>query len=137
VELADAGEAGLQHLGEGVGADRLQVLRRHVVEEAIHHLAPGPEVVRRRAAGFGQPRHAALEGVAVHVAETGEANGVTFVARLRGDARLDRRDRPISQGHAHRVRPAAGQQSCFEPELSHDAAPRISPSSITSARKYV
>ena len=67
VELADRGEAGFQHLDEGEGGDRLDVVGREPVEEAVHDLAPGPEAVGRRPAALGQARHAALEGVAVQV----------------------------------------------------------------------
>ena len=67
VELADRGEAGLQHLDEGEGGDRLDVVGREPVEEAVHDLAPGPEAVGGGPAALGQARHAALEGVAVQV----------------------------------------------------------------------
>ncbi len=59
VELADRGEAGLQHLHVGEGGDRLDVVGREPREEAVHHLAPGPEAVGagpRRSASAAMPR---------------------------------------------------------------------------------
>ena len=55
VELADGGEAGLEHLHVGERRDRLDVVRRELAEEAVHHLAPGPEAVIRRAACSASP----------------------------------------------------------------------------------
>jgi methanogenic corrinoid protein MtbC1 len=79
MEFADAGEAGFEHLDIGKGGNRPQFVRAHAFEEAIHDLAPGPETVVAGAASFGEPRHPALKGVAVQIAETGKADGVVFV----------------------------------------------------------
>ncbi len=68
VKLRNAGIAGLQHLDEGEGRNRLDVVRVQNVEEPVHDLAPRPEAVApRRAACFGEPGHRPLESVAVEV----------------------------------------------------------------------
>ncbi len=45
VELADAGEAGFQHLDVGLRRHGLDVLRRHRQGEAVHRVPPAPEAV--------------------------------------------------------------------------------------------
>ena len=73
VELGDRREAGFQHLHIGEGRDRLDVIGREPREEAVHHLAPGPEAVGGRPAALGEAGHAALERVAVQVGQAGAA----------------------------------------------------------------
>ena len=74
VELADGGEAGLQHFQIGEGGDRLDVVGRKALQEVVHHLAPGPEAVGGRTAPLGEPGHAALEGVAMQVRQAGNGD---------------------------------------------------------------
>src|SRR3546814_18508316 len=65
----------LQHLDVELRRDSLDLLGRQPGDEAVHHLAPGPEGVVPAAAGLGmlgEPRHGALEGVAVQVRHAGQ-----------------------------------------------------------------
>ena len=96
VELADAREAGLQHLDIELGGDRLDLLGRHRQREAVHHLAPGPEAVGAGAARFGQARHAALEGVAVQIGHAGQQDRVALVAGFGRRTRRYGGDAPAS-----------------------------------------
>ena len=106
VELADRGEACLQHLDIELGGDRLDVVGRHGEREAVHRLAPGPEGVGLLAAALGEPGHAALEGVRVQVAERRDEDRAALVAGPRRDAGLDRGDRRAVERSAAR-RPAS------------------------------
>ena len=68
VELGNGGEAGLEHFHEREGSNRLNLVRRQDVEEAVHDRTPGPEAVAPgRSAPLGKAGHRALEGVAVQV----------------------------------------------------------------------
>ena len=73
VELGRPGEARLEHLHVSVGGDRLEVVGRQPLDEAIHLLAPGPERIGLGAAPgppmLGEAGHGALEGVAVQVGQ--------------------------------------------------------------------
>ena len=77
VELADAGEAGLQHLDIELRGDRLDLVRRHRQREAVHHLAPAPEAVGRTGRAFrpDPPCRAGRRGCA------GSASPGTRIAR--------------------------------------------------------
>jgi hypothetical protein len=72
MELGDAGVAGLQHLDIELGRDRLDLVRVQHADEAVHLLAPAPEIVARAGGGLGQPGHGALEGVAVQIGHAGQ-----------------------------------------------------------------
>jgi hypothetical protein len=80
VKLAHTGKAALKHLDIGLRRDRFDVLRREPVQKPVHHLAPGPEIVVGGTPDFGQPRHAALEGMAVNIAQARDRDGMAFVA---------------------------------------------------------
>ncbi len=69
VEFCDPGEAAFQHFGKSQPRDGLDVLRREASAEAVHGLPPGPEMIVARSTPLGQPGEAALERVAVEVAE--------------------------------------------------------------------
>ena len=56
VEFAQRREAGLQHLRTDQRRDRLDIVGRQPVEEAVHGLTPCPETVGAVAALFGQDR---------------------------------------------------------------------------------
>ena len=45
MELADPGEAGLEHFDIKLRGHRLDIFWLHAVREAVHHLAPSPEAV--------------------------------------------------------------------------------------------
>jgi hypothetical protein len=118
VELADRGEAGLQHFQIGEGGDRLDVIGRKTLQEVIHHLAPGPEAVAGRTASLGEPGHAALEGVAMHVRQAGNGNaGDAFSTGTRRGLR-DRGDGAVGDRDADVARPSGRQQSVVEKELA-------------------
>jgi hypothetical protein len=105
VELADRGEPGLQHLHVDEGRDRLDVVGRQLREEAVHHLAPGPETVGPRSAPFGEPGHGALEGMAVQIRNAGHRDASDSLgASVIGSAH-DRNNRAAVHGDAHVTRP--------------------------------
>ena len=106
VELADAREAGLQHLDIELRCDRLDLVRRHRQREAVHHLAPAPETVGRRAAQFGQPGHAALEGVAVQVGHAGSTIAWRSSPAAAQRRARRRRSRPSGERDPHIVVPS-------------------------------
>jgi hypothetical protein len=109
VELADPGEAGLQHLGIGHGGDRAKMIGGQPRDEAVHRLAPGPETVVTAEIDLGQPGHAALEGVAV---EVGQARQDDAVRSYRAPARRlsIARHQPVADDDRDIRRPAVGQQ---------------------------
>ncbi len=119
VELADPGEAGLQHLHIGLGGDGLDIVGVQPVEKPVHQLAPAPEVVLTGAAVFREPRHAALEGVAVDVAEPREADGVALDARGRRDAGGDVDDQAGIHHELDLLGPGLANQGALEPQLLH------------------
>ena len=67
VELGDRGVAVQQALHVELRRDRLDVIGGQDREEAVHHLAPAPEIVALGSRAFGQARHRTLEGVRVEV----------------------------------------------------------------------
>ena len=101
--------------------DRLDIVGRDRERDAIHHLAPGPEIVRPGAAVFRQPRHRALKGMAVKVRHAGEADRVALVAGRGVSVGVDRRDPPAVDSDADVVSPAFGQQRRSEMKRAHHA----------------
>ena len=118
VELADRGEARLQHLHVGEGGDRLDVVGRKPAEETVHHLAPGPEAVGARTAPFGQRGHAALEGVAMQVRQARNGDAGDVLGALARGAGRDRGDDPVGDGDANVARPARRQQRVVEEQFA-------------------
>ena len=116
VEFADAGEAGLQHLGEGLGGDRLDVLGGEAGEEPVHPVSPGPEVVGVGSSIFGEPGHGALKGVAVDIAEAGNTDAVGLILGRGRDGLVDGADRAVLDRNAHPLGPAVGEQGGLEPQ---------------------
>ena len=110
MEFADAGKALLEHLDIKQCRDGGDIVRRHRQREAIHRLAPGPERVGAIAAQFGEPRHAALECVAVQARHPRKRNSVAFVAGGRRHARRHLGDRAGGDHHLHVIGPARGQE---------------------------
>ena len=47
-------------------------LGRHALDEPVHQLAPGPEIVLAGSAHLGEAGHRALEGVRMQVGHSGE-----------------------------------------------------------------
>ena len=120
VELADSGEAGFQHLDIELCRHRLDLLGAHRQREAVHHLSPGPEGIGARAAGLGQSRHAALEGVAVQVGHAGKKDRVPFVAGERGRVFLYGSDDAGIDRQAHICGPSVGKQGFRCKDRAHD-----------------
>ncbi len=122
VELADAGEARLEHLDVQLGRDRLHVVRGQVAEERVHHLAPAPE--RIRPAPLREPRQGALERMAVDVGDPGNRPPRHRLASAAA-ARLHRRDAAALVHLDHGVAPpAVPDQEPFEAERAAWAGPR-------------
>ena len=71
VKFADVGVAAAQQLGVEFGGDRAQSVRRHRQRNAIHAVAPAPEVVMLVLAAFGEPGERPLESMAVGIDHTG------------------------------------------------------------------
>src|SRR5262249_22467579 len=135
VKLANPGEPGFEHLEECLSRERLQVFGREASDELIHELAPGPEAVglahvlarvlaralargpaRVDAPALGEPRHAALESMAVNIWHAREAHLRPLIARQRGRAALDYGNSPAGRLNPHSLRPSAGQQCSAKPE---------------------
>ena len=83
VELGDGGEASLQHLDIGCAATASTSSGDIIEREAIHGLAPRPELVVPVAPDFGKSGHCALEGVAVQIRRPRAHDRVTLVPFLR------------------------------------------------------
>ncbi len=119
VELADRGEAGLQHLDIGERGDGLDILRLERQGEAVHPVAPGPERILARARDLGHAGHAALEGVGVQVRQAGQGDP-RYPHRAGFRALADRGDSPVrADRHGHVVAPALGRQRPVQMELVH------------------
>ncbi len=116
VKLADPSEAGLQHLCEGQGGDRLHIVRPEPIDEAVHDLAPAPEVVVPPSPRLSEACHAALEGVAVDIRQAGQPDPGPLILSRRVDPDLDGADPPALAPKAHAVSPAVGQQGGFKPQ---------------------
>ena len=65
-------------------------------QEAVHHLAPGPEAVGLRPAPLGKSGHAALEGVAMQVRNAGDGDAGQTLGTLGTGAVGDCRTLPPS-----------------------------------------
>ena len=82
MELGNPGVASLQHLAIELGRDRLGVVGAEPVDEAVHHLPPGPETVFAGTGAFGEPGHRALEGVAVEVRHPGKRDSADTLSAI-------------------------------------------------------
>ncbi len=121
VELGDPGEAAFQHFGKGHLGDSLDVFGGQAPAQAVHGFAPGPEMIVARSSPLGQAGEAALERVAVEIAETRHRDAAPFiqggVARVGPDLH---RDHPsVRDPDRHVVLPAVGRQGRVEKELVH------------------
>jgi len=81
----------------------------------------------RGAARFGEPRHAALKGVRMHVGKARQRRAIARFARRGRGADLNRIDHAAIERDAHSIGPAFGQKRCFKPQARHATphAPRI------------
>ena len=137
MELADGGEAGLQHFHIGERGDGLDVVGRKALKEAVHHLAPGPEAVGGRTAALGEPGHAALEGVAMQVGKTGNGNAGNAIGPAMQRAFRDGGDGTVGDRDADVARPSGRQQSVVEKEFaSQIRSPPRRPGRWNIARPY-
>ena len=137
MELADGREAGLQHFHIGEGGDRLDVVGRKALKEAVHHLAPGPEAVGGRTAALGEPGHAALKGVAMQVRQAGHGNAGNAISPAMQRAFRNRGDGTVGDRDADVARPSGRQQSVVEKEFaSQIRSPPRRPGRWNIARPY-
>ena len=126
VELGHRGEARLEHLHVGEGRDRLEVVRRQPLDEAVHRLAPGPEGIGLAAAPLGEARHGALEGVAVQVGQAGHGHAGEALGRL-AVGFLDAGDDAMVYPDHDIAPPAVGREGSFEVQFAgHDVACTVS-----------
>ncbi|MGY3120069.1 hypothetical protein ACVWXQ_004006 [Bradyrhizobium sp. S3.14.4] len=123
VEFADAGKALFEHLDIQQRRNGGDIFRRHRQREAIHRVAPGPERIGSIAAQLGQPRHAALECVAVQARQPRKRNSMTLVAGGRRHARRHLGDRAGGDHHLHVIGPARRQERGGEMQSGHDYTP--------------
>ena len=121
MKLAHPRVAAFEHLSERERAHRLHVIRIEPVDEAVHDLAPGPEILRDRPGDLGQPRHGALEGMAVHIGEARQRDPMPLIRGSRRYVLLERRDTPGLDADAHALRPAVREQCGREPQTRHAA----------------
>ena len=65
VKLAHGGDAGGAHLAEALEGQGPELVRLQPADQAVHGLAPGPEVAGARGEGLAAPAQSPLEGVRV------------------------------------------------------------------------
>ena len=79
MELSNPRISCLQHLDISHGSDCFDVVGIEMIEEAIHDFPPAPEVIVVWPAMLCQTGHAALEGMAVNIAEPRKSNSGSLV----------------------------------------------------------
>jgi hypothetical protein len=119
MEFRHRGVAVLQHLDVELQRDGLRLRRRDALDELVHELAPGPEVVLRP--HLAQPRHAALEGVRVQVGHAGQDRAAQPVGVAGRRIGLHGDDLAVLDADQHVARPARGQQRLAREVLFHAA----------------
>src|SRR3546814_16997293 len=70
-------------------------------------------------AAFRKADHAALETVAVDVAQAGQRDAVALVVRVRSNPWLNRHNPAVGDAQPHVLFPAIADPCAFEPERSH------------------
>src|SRR5207302_6165956 len=116
VEFSDVREAPLEHLRERQRADRLELVRIDMLDEAVDELTPAPEAVVPGSAALGQPGKTPLEGVAVHVGKTGQRNRMALICGRRCRVLRNALDVSVGGAQAHAPRPTLRQQRRFKPQ---------------------
>ena len=116
VELRNRGIAGFQHFHLNKSGNRLDVLRGQDVDQTVHFLPPGPEVILTPgSAPLRSPRHRTLECVAVQVYRSGQQNAQDLPFALR-----TRRHGPdpavVADLHGNVSLPTAGSERRFRPQ---------------------
>jgi hypothetical protein len=111
VELAHGGVAVSQHVDVKLRGDRARLRRREARNEAVHQLAPGPEIVLAGPLRFREARHRALEGVRVQVRHAGQRGARQHLRSVGAGIRLDRSESTGSINvHADIPRPTLRQE---------------------------
>ena len=118
VKFTNASETCFQHFDERLCRDGFELIGIQSIDERVHRRAPGPEVVRLRAARFGQSSHGALKGVAMKVGNSGDCDAMPFVVGLCARVDGDVCDQAIEDLHSHAATPSAAQQRAVEPECA-------------------
>ena len=122
VKLADRGEPSFQHLHVGESRNRPHVGGRQAIEKTIHRLAPCPETVRLRPAALGEPRHAALESVAMQVGKTWNGDAGDAFGSLGGRAFRNGEHGAVLYADAHVLGPAGRKPRVIEEQFTVQAA---------------
>ena len=135
VEFDRASKTGFGHFEEGLGCDRLHIVGVEQAREAIHHVAPGPELVGAGGT-LGEPSHTTLERVRVQVAnagygETGDDIGGVGAGFYGGDAAIG------IDGDGNAIGPAVRRKCALENDLlwGHGYSP-CSSVDISKPRTY-
>jgi len=121
MELAHRGISGLLHLHEHQCRDRLDLVGRQAIDEAIHQVSPGPEAVASRRAILGHARHRALERMRVQIAQRRQQSIDPHIPRQRRRAGLDHGHEPVRELEPHIFCPTRSEQSLLC--VDHDRAP--------------
>ncbi len=119
MEFGDGGVAAAQHLDVQVMRDHLRLIGRQALDEAVHELAPRPEVVVGRAAHLREPGQRALEGMRVQVRHPGQHRTGKRLQAAR--PALDRDEVAVLDRKQHVLRPAVGKKRIASEVLFHAA----------------
>src|SRR5215211_2901412 len=122
VELADAGDPGKRHLAEGGASEREIEVWVQARREAVHRIAPGPEVPPTRLRSAAQRP---LEGMGVGVGQPRDRDSVEPVGtgRRRRCAGLDCGDALVPDLDRHPLRdPVVAEPGELTPVHAHDPA---------------
>ena len=111
----------LQHLYIELARNRVRLFGREPLHELIHELAPGPEVVVRRRAYFGEARHRALEGMRMQVRHARQHRTRHPLGAGGPAIRFHGHDVAALDADAHVARPAGRQQCVARVVLRHVA----------------
>ncbi len=125
VEFADLRVARPQQLGVQVGGDGLQLPRRHVMRDAVHAVAPAPEVFVAVLAAFGEAGDGPLERVAVSVDQAGQHRACKLCRAPRRFGRRIGRDLAPATVGAHREQHVMGPGAAH-PGCGRQKAKRVS-----------
>ena|SRR6516165_5882931 len=93
----------------------------------VHDLAPTPECIVGWTTSFGEPGHAALEGVAMDVGKTGNGDAGNVISAGAGRAFGDCGDSAVGDGDPNVARPARWQQSVIKKEFASQIVSPLQP----------
>ncbi len=123
MKFTDSREARLQHLGKRKGADRLYIFRTQAFDKAVHEVAPGPETIGTRPRILCQSGHRALEGMTMHIGQSGQRDGMPLIVRAGFDTHLDSVNAAGLDAKTHFFRPTGFEQRGAEPQIDHSQHP--------------